>query len=101
MTLLTDPDNGVVMVPNLDVDNLEVIPEPEAQQISSSHDDAPHDFVSVLDSASALDHYEEVNNLMEQVLFDSWHIETTERPASWHEGFSRLLLELNGRLLED
>eukprot|EP00971_Amphidinium_carterae_P115835 2294349-Amphidinium_carterae.1 len=35
------------------------------------------------------------------MLFDSWHIETTERPASWHEGFSRLLTELNGRLLED
>eukprot|EP00971_Amphidinium_carterae_P144917 2871346-Amphidinium_carterae.1 len=38
---------------------------------------------------------------MEEVLFDSWKIETTERPGSWHEGFSRLLMELNGKLLED
>eukprot|EP00971_Amphidinium_carterae_P151945 3011401-Amphidinium_carterae.1 len=38
---------------------------------------------------------------MEQMLFDSWQIESTERPASWHDGFSKLLLELNGKLLED
>eukprot|EP00971_Amphidinium_carterae_P222295 4412336-Amphidinium_carterae.3 len=54
-----------------------------------------------MDSASALDHYEEVNALMEEVLFDSWKINTTERPASWHDGFSKLLQELNGRLHED
>eukprot|EP00971_Amphidinium_carterae_P057409 1135005-Amphidinium_carterae.1 len=54
-----------------------------------------------MDSASALDHYEEVNALMEEVLFDSWKIDNTERPASWHDGFSQLLLELNGSLLED
>eukprot|EP00971_Amphidinium_carterae_P170984 3388411-Amphidinium_carterae.1 len=89
------------MVPNLNVDNLEVIPEPEPERIQSSTEDVAHDFVSVLDSVSALDHYEEVNNLMEEVLFDSWKIDSTERPASWHDGFSKLLLELNGRLLED
>eukprot|EP00971_Amphidinium_carterae_P095763 1895034-Amphidinium_carterae.1 len=54
-----------------------------------------------MDSASVLDHYEEVNALMEEVLFDSWKINTEERPASWHDGFSQLLLELNGRLLEE
>eukprot|EP00971_Amphidinium_carterae_P350304 6491480-Amphidinium_carterae.2 len=54
-----------------------------------------------MDSASALDHYEEVNALMEEVLFDSWEVHNTERPASWHEGFTQLLQELNGRLLEE
>eukprot|EP00971_Amphidinium_carterae_P023235 458488-Amphidinium_carterae.1 len=35
------------------------------------------------------------------MLFDTWHVESTERPASWHDGFTKLLLELNGKLLED
>eukprot|EP00971_Amphidinium_carterae_P163198 3235532-Amphidinium_carterae.1 len=53
------------MVPNLNVDNLEVIPEPEPERVQSSTEEVHHDFVSVMDSASALDHYEEVNTLME------------------------------------
>eukprot|EP00971_Amphidinium_carterae_P318480 6330351-Amphidinium_carterae.1 len=101
MELLTDPNNGVVMVPNLNVDNLQVIPDLEPEGAQSSAEDVHQDFVSVMDSVSALDHYEEVNALMEEVLFDSWKIDTTERPASWHDGFSQLLLELIGRLLED
>eukprot|EP00971_Amphidinium_carterae_P215680 4281387-Amphidinium_carterae.1 len=44
MNLLTDPDNGVVMVPNLNVNNLEVIPEPEPERVQSSTEDVPHDF---------------------------------------------------------
>eukprot|EP00971_Amphidinium_carterae_P344640 6485150-Amphidinium_carterae.1 len=101
MELLTDPDNGVVLVPNLNVNDLQVIPDLEPEGIESSAGDVHKDFVSVMDSASALDHYEEVNALMEEVIFDSWKIDNQERPASWHDGFSKLLQELNGRLMED
>eukprot|EP00971_Amphidinium_carterae_P063466 1256225-Amphidinium_carterae.2 len=89
------------MVPNLNVNDLQVSPEVEPEGAPSSSEDVHKDFVSVMDTASALDHYEEVNTLMEEVIFDSWIIDSRERPASWHEGFSKLLQELNGHLLED
>eukprot|EP00971_Amphidinium_carterae_P119708 2371699-Amphidinium_carterae.1 len=54
-----------------------------------------------MDSASALDHYEEVNTLMEEVVFDSWIIAGQERPASWHDSFANLLQELNAQQVED
>eukprot|EP00971_Amphidinium_carterae_P312206 6205627-Amphidinium_carterae.1 len=101
MELLTDPDNEVVLVPNFNVSDLQVIPDVEPEGIQSSAGDVHKDFVSVMDSASALDHYEEVNALMEEVIFDSWKVDNQECPASWHDGFSKLLQELNGRLVED
>eukprot|EP00971_Amphidinium_carterae_P185078 3675207-Amphidinium_carterae.2 len=56
MELLTDPEIGVVMVPHLNVDDLQVIPEVEPEGAPSSAEDVHKDFVSVMDSASALDH---------------------------------------------
>eukprot|EP00971_Amphidinium_carterae_P106061 2100597-Amphidinium_carterae.1 len=98
---MCNPEAGVVMVPNINLDDLQVIPEVEPDVLQSPQGDDNRDFASLMDSASALDHYEEVNTLLEEAVFDSWRIAGQDRPASWQDGFTNLLQELNARLVDD
>eukprot|EP00971_Amphidinium_carterae_P247850 4921696-Amphidinium_carterae.1 len=47
------------------------------------------------DSASALDHYEQVNEILESAVFEGWQFVTDKTPAQWQEGFDVLIRELH------
>eukprot|EP00971_Amphidinium_carterae_P348126 6490335-Amphidinium_carterae.1 len=101
MELLTDPNVGVVLVPNINLDDLVVIPEIEPETLQSPAGGDTRAIASMMDSASALAHYEEVNTLMEEVVFETWVIQGQEKPALWRDGFANLLQELNAHQVQE
>eukprot|EP00971_Amphidinium_carterae_P311404 6189266-Amphidinium_carterae.1 len=102
MELLTDPNNGVVMVPNIQLDDLVVIPEPEPNTTSADVDGTPK-LISVRETAAVYAHYETVNDILEDQVFEDWNFvaERDRKPAGWQEGFDLIIQELNANLIEN
>eukprot|EP00971_Amphidinium_carterae_P160877 3189782-Amphidinium_carterae.1 len=102
MELLTDPESGVVMVPNIHLDDLVVVPEPESNTTSYDVESIP-ELISVRATASVYAHYETVNDILEDQVFEDWTFvaEKDRKPAGWQDGFDIIIQELNANLIEN